>query len=147
MGEIPGGYDISSIGRSDSIESALGRCCFAFRAIGLHNSSPIVFASLVRDIFIKFQEVLQQRSMELANIKLNRTIGRKIMRTLKGYIGLASHATQEGDIIALVKGGRVPLVLRRRLNGNWGLVGDIYVYGIMIGEAFEENKCKEIRIE
>jgi hypothetical protein len=38
-------------------------------------------------------------------------------------------------------------VLRRRPNGNWELVGDIYVHGIIQGEAFKEDKCEEIRIE
>ena len=69
------------------------------------------------------------------------------MRTHNGYIGLAPHLAQNGDVIALAKGARTPLVLRSRPNGNWELVGDIYVHGIMQGEAFEEDKCEEIIIE
>jgi hypothetical protein len=70
-----------------------------------------------------------------------------MMRTRNGYFGLATHLAQIGDVIALVKGARTPLVLSRKPNGNRELVGDIYVHGVMQGEAFKEDKCEEIRIE
>jgi hypothetical protein len=76
---------------------------------------------------------------------LGRTIHRKMIRTTQGYIGLAPRLTEEGDYVALVKGGRVPLVLRPR-GGQWELIGGCYLHGIMHGEGFEESKCQDIKI-
>jgi hypothetical protein len=68
---------------------------------------------------------------------------RRIFRTKKGYIGLASEFAQEGDRIGLFKGGAVPLVARP--NGKrWNLIGDCYVHGIMNGEAFKEEDCETV---
>jgi hypothetical protein len=145
MGDIPEGYHTSSVGISYSSEAALGCWCSLFQGIGLQKF-PIVYASCV-GITIMFSQEFQRRNTEPGNERTQRTLNRKIMRTRNEYIGLAPHAAQKGDIIALAKGARVPLVLRPKPNGNWELVGDIYVHGIMLGEAFEEHKCEEIRIE
>jgi hypothetical protein len=66
--------------------------------------------------------------------------------TDKGYIGLAPRLTEEGDCIALVKGGRVPLVFRSRSADTWERIGDCYVHGIMHGEAFEAGRCEKMII-
>jgi hypothetical protein len=76
---------------------------------------------------------------------IGRNIHRKMFRTIQGYIGLAPRLTEEGDYVVLVKGGRVPLVLRPR-GGQWELIGDCYLHGIMHGEGFEESKCQDIKI-
>lgn len=70
---------------------------------------------------------------------------RRIVKTRKGYVGLAAGDTAVDDSVALVQGGQVPLVLRQ-VDYYWQLVGDAYVHGIMNGEAFEENKCEMIWI-
>jgi hypothetical protein len=70
---------------------------------------------------------------------------RRMIRTEKGYIGIASSSTQLGDSVALCKGSRVPLVLREEEDStSWQLVGDVYVHGIMNGEAFVENRCEKM---
>ena len=79
--------------------------------------------------------------------KLARTLGRRMVVTQKGYLGLAPDLAEEGDCVVLVKGGRVPLVLRRIDKGErWELVGDSYVYGIMHGERFEKGRCVDIEV-
>lgn len=70
---------------------------------------------------------------------------RRIVKTRKGYVGLAAGDTAVDDFVALVQGGQVPLVLRQ-VDYYWQLVGDAYVHGIMNGETFEENKCEMIWI-
>jgi hypothetical protein len=46
--------------------------------------------------------------------------------------------TEEGDLVALLRGGNVPYVLRRCTDsehkGSYYLVGECYVYGAMDGE-------------
>lgn len=45
----------------------------------------------------------------------------------------------------LVKGSRVPLVLRKR-DTDWELIGHAYVPGLMKGEQWNEEKCERIII-
>jgi hypothetical protein len=66
---------------------------------------------------------------------------RRLIRTKSGYIGLATCLAQEGDQIAILKGSKVPLVIRGAKDNSWELKGDAYVHGIMGGEAFDEEKC------
>jgi hypothetical protein len=78
--------------------------------------------------------------------------GRRCFVTMSGYLGLGPEKMVNGDSVWILKGGRVPLVLRadeqatpyRGLlpaeNGEsrpvmHTLVGDCYVHGIMDGEA------------
>lgn len=65
---------------------------------------------------------------------------RRLVRTKKGYLGLASCSTEEGDLVGLFKGSKVPLVIRKE-GIWWRLVGDSYVHGIMDGKAFKEDEC------
>ncbi|KAF2829866.1 hypothetical protein CC86DRAFT_272032, partial [Ophiobolus disseminans] len=65
--------------------------------------------------------------------------------TTKGYIGMGSPDVQEGDEVHIFGGGRVPFVIRPQnisfLEGSdtksrrYHLVCDVYVHGIMRGEA------------
>ncbi|KAF1981417.1 hypothetical protein K402DRAFT_235334 [Aulographum hederae CBS 113979] len=71
--------------------------------------------------------------------------GRRIMRTHKGYLGLAPEGSQTGDKVALVKGSRIPLILRPK-GEYWELVGAAYVHGVMHGEAFDEANCEVLWI-
>lgn len=68
--------------------------------------------------------------------------GRRFMRTSEGMIGLAPGVAAVGDCVGVFEGGMVPLVLRLR-GENWELLGDCYVHGVMLGEAFEEGSCHE----
>jgi hypothetical protein len=75
---------------------------------------------------------------------------RRVFRTEKGYIGLVPSQAEVGDSVFVVKGGKVPLVLRRasRHDGeeSWELRSDCYLHGIMHGEAFDETKCGRVVI-
>ncbi|KAH8780991.1 heterokaryon incompatibility protein-domain-containing protein [Diaporthe sp. PMI_573] len=79
-------------------------------------------------------------------------LGRRLMVTKKGYIGLAPHRCQPGDHVAILAGGAVPFVLRKNGVGrqdnesvnlgngsaaSYEVIGDAYVHGIMDGEAFK----------
>lgn len=53
-----------------------------------------------------------------------------------------------GDRIILARAGRVSLVIRPLADddGHFPFVGEAYIHGIMDGEAFGEEECKDIRI-
>ncbi|RYP63090.1 hypothetical protein DL771_009432 [Monosporascus sp. 5C6A] len=70
---------------------------------------------------------------------------RRVFRTARGYIGLAPALADVGDEIVLVKGAKVPLVLRPRGEART-LQGDCYVRGVMQGEAYNERDCIPICI-
>jgi hypothetical protein len=66
---------------------------------------------------------------------------RRMARTLTERLALVPAGSCVGDMIALCKGGSVPLVLRRHPDG-FQLIGESYVHGVMNGEAFVEEQCK-----
>lgn len=73
------------------------------------------------------------------------SLQRRLARTAKGYLALLPAEAQEGDMVAILKGGRLPFVLRSR-GGPWELIGACYVHGIMHGEAFDEDSCGQVRL-
>ncbi|VUC33479.1 unnamed protein product [Clonostachys rosea] len=61
---------------------------------------------------------------------------RNLFVTKKGYIGLAPWNAVVGDLVAVLKGGKTPFLLRPAIEDrSFELVGEIFVYGLMAGEA------------
>ncbi|KAK8039859.1 HET-domain-containing protein [Apiospora rasikravindrae] len=54
--------------------------------------------------------------------------------TEDGYMGLATHGVQPGDIVCVLTGACIPVVLRPK-DGRFMLVGECYCFGFMHGEA------------
>ncbi|KAI0190289.1 heterokaryon incompatibility protein-domain-containing protein [Xylaria flabelliformis] len=81
--------------------------------------------------------------------QLIRTI--TVVRTEKGYIGLAPATVRPGDVVILCKGGKKPLIVRPAYNERdskrFTLIGDTYLHGIMEGEAWDESYCHPITLE
>jgi len=67
-------------------------------------------------------------------LTLGPTRGRVLCVTTTGYLVLAPHGSQEGDLVYVVLGAPVPLIFRPRSDGAFTLVGEAYVQGIMDGE-------------
>jgi hypothetical protein len=74
--------------------------------------------------------------------------GRRFIKTQKGYIGWASEKCEEGDLVVVLAGGKVPYILHSEpeveILGYGGgsfpcysVLGDSYVHGIMDGEVFQ----------
>ncbi|KAF4449563.1 hypothetical protein FALBO_16633 [Fusarium albosuccineum] len=62
--------------------------------------------------------------------------GRSLLITTDGLLGVGPRGMEEGDTIAVLHGARTPLILRpAETAGNWIIVGDCYVHGLMKGEA------------
>ena len=75
------------------------------------------------------------------------TYRRRIGCTQKGYFALLPAETVIGDQIVLLKGGKLPLVVRpREETKTVELIGEAYVHGIMFGEAWKSSECESIRI-
>ncbi|KAH8165119.1 hypothetical protein CIB48_g3122 [Xylaria polymorpha] len=58
----------------------------------------------------------------------------RLVKTSKGYLGLVPHDAEIGDEVALLAGGKSPFLVRGNGDGQWKLVGDCYIEGLMHGE-------------
>jgi hypothetical protein len=65
--------------------------------------------------------------------------GRRMLVCQKGYIGLGPKHTEVGDVVYVVRGSRVPYILRpvehENRSDTFKFIGECYVHGIMNGEA------------
>lgn len=78
--------------------------------------------------------------------KMERAVtGRRMVKTEKGYIGLATGDTQLGDAVVLIEGGTMPLILRQT-GSEKRLVGDAYIHGIKTNDPTSKHKFETIWI-
>ncbi|KAL8994655.1 MAG: hypothetical protein Q9169_005435 [Polycauliona sp. 2 TL-2023] len=61
--------------------------------------------------------------------------GRRVLITNEGSIGLGPKTAEPGDQIYVILGCRSPLVIRQARSGNYIIVGECYIHGIMEGET------------
>jgi hypothetical protein len=64
---------------------------------------------------------------------------RSLATASRGLLGLAPMTSQEGDGIWILRGARVPFVLRSLGNGNYLVIGEAYIHGFMNGEIFTRD--------
>jgi hypothetical protein len=63
--------------------------------------------------------------------------------TEHGSIGMGPPAIQPGDVVAILFGAKAPFILRPTdIDGEYRLIGQCYVNGIMHGEHIEKLKAK-----
>jgi hypothetical protein len=84
------------------------------------------------------------------------TYDRRFFTTEKGYFGFGPPNCEVGDRVAILAGGKVPYIIclasqasKTLGTSSYTMVGDLYVHGIMDGEAFEildesERKFKQM---
>lgn len=85
-------------------------------------------------------------SSEMKTLLMGYMAKRRVVRTSNGYIGLSDRHTQAGDCLALVEGICVPVILRPSENKQWKLIGETYVYGVMHGELWSDDKVDSLCI-
>jgi len=67
----------------------------------------------------------------------------KLIRTEKGYLGNAPCSVRPGDAIILIPGASIPFIVHQDVR-DLRLVGGGYIYGMMRGQIFDSEQCKEI---
>ena len=69
------------------------------------------------------------------------TEGRRLISSSSGLLGLGPMSTAQDkacrDEIWLLRGARVPFILRRLSEDRYRIVGEAYVHGLMYGEAVD----------
>lgn len=80
---------------------------------------------------------------EWSRVANGASTNRVFARTKMGYYVLGPNVMNEGDVICVLYGGKMPFVLR-----PWGpfflLVGECYVHGLMKGEAIKPVEGKDL---
>ena len=97
------------------------------REVDSHNKKSLTWRS-------KWQVVAWKEL--LVNIKR----GRRLIITSHGYVGWAIHKAQKWDAVFILQGCTVPVILRKREEGGYYVIGDAYVQGVMMGEAVKGAK-------
>jgi hypothetical protein len=73
--------------------------------------------------------------LQLASEIVGKSLGRLPFVTQKGHLGLSSERVMLGDRIAIIAGSQVPFILRPQDHGQFSVVSEAYVDGIMDGET------------
>ncbi|KAL8836532.1 MAG: hypothetical protein Q9170_002887 [Blastenia crenularia] len=85
------------------------------------------------------EKILLQRYLNAMNLVCG---GRSFFATTGGRFGIGPAEIREGDLVCVLRSGRVPFVFRAVLeqDGLYELVGEAYVHDVMKGEIFEREE-------
>lgn len=86
----------------------------------------------------KLNSVVHNRirnELQLGMEIMGKSLGRLPFVTQKGHLGLSSEHIMLGDRVAIIAGSQVPFVLRPQDKGQFSVVSEAYVDGIMDGET------------
>jgi hypothetical protein len=100
--------------------------------------------SIIYDAIPELREIISRYKSDPFNSVFGSAAnGRALFNADAGYVGSCPRDCQEGDEVWIVKGGRVPYVLRpvEGTEGVFTFAGDCYVHGIMEGEYFQKSDC------
>lgn len=61
--------------------------------------------------------------------------GRSIAKGAGNILGLVSLETKPGDLVCVLHGSKTPVILRRKLDSTYQVVGQCYWEGVMYGEG------------
>ncbi|CAN9239976.1 unnamed protein product [Alternaria sp. RS040] len=82
----------------------------------------------------------------LASEIIGKSLGRLPFVTQNGHLGLSSERITQDDRIAITAGSQVPFVLRPRDKGQFSVVSEAYVDGIMDGEIGETAEYGDVTL-
>ncbi|KFY88006.1 hypothetical protein V500_06634 [Pseudogymnoascus sp. VKM F-4518 (FW-2643)] len=111
-------------------------------------SSGIIHKEALRqDLWGKDGDVstTQDNEMEQLFKCMGWTVGRRFCVTNQGYFALVPGQANQQDHIALLRGGRYPVVLRANKSA-WDIIGECYVHGIMHGELYQDVGSRKLTL-
>jgi hypothetical protein len=110
--------------RASSVEK-----CFETKRF-LHELNGRQLSGPGRQALMRLDEMLKCRDLFITN---------------QGHLGVGLTSLEVGDEVWVLVGVRVPLILRPVGEGQYRLVGEAYVHGIMHGEAIDKTAEESIR--
>ena len=129
---------------SEFEQDLLLRLGFFFGLIG--RLLPDLLSQIDKDLLLLLpdlkidSDVLEARQYALVFSASRRMHGKRFVVSRSKLAGLAPQAAQEGDQIVVLFGCDFPVVLRD-MGMYWMVIGEIYVDGIMYGEAMDGFAC------
>jgi hypothetical protein len=71
--------------------------------------------------------------------------GRRMIKTKRGFIGLASGDIRKGDSVVLLEGGKVPYIVRRTAEEDvYVLTGEAYIHDQVAGQEWDPERCRHL---
>ncbi|KAM5345486.1 hypothetical protein ACJ41O_011348 [Fusarium nematophilum] len=93
---------------------------------------------------IRLQEVNTRRFGSASyRGNMNTMTGKKPYLTRTGYVGMCPEQTVEGDVVVILRGARIPYILRPSnvtKSDEFSFVGEAYCDGVMDGEILERSE-------
>jgi hypothetical protein len=125
----------------------------AFESFRLTNSEFSIFGRRFRDFFPSskaFHSKPILTNLHAANMRLSMIaqVGRRLITTKNGYLGLAPEEVEVNDVVAILFGCKFPVILRPS-GQNYVYIGECYVDGLMDGEILQPglaSKYEEVDI-
>jgi hypothetical protein len=130
-------------------------CWESFDSFRQTNANFFIFGHKFQDFFPKMQtsttyeqieDEFEKESVSNMLIAVLALIGRRLITTQGGYLGLAPEEVQENDAIAILYGCNFPVILRPH-GDEYLLIGECYIDGIMNGEIIEAKERGGIQYE
>lgn len=117
----------------------------AFESLGARMKEPDR-RTLLTFFEKNFAPIIQRNSIfdALYLPAVGKTVFRKPYLTQKGYVGLGHESMRIGDLVCILQGGPVQFLLRRTERGEYILVSDTYVHGIMDGDFMNTKPYLEV---
>ncbi|KAK7414425.1 hypothetical protein QQX98_006703 [Neonectria punicea] len=123
---------------------------FAVRVSGTLVAGDAKFARVLRNLQLHVavaRDILSPKHVVQGFfVKAYAAWKRRFVMLGKGYIGLGPKQSRVGDRVVLLEGRKVPLVIRP-VGKRWRVVGDCYIHGVMMGEAFSPESCQLLWFE
>jgi len=86
-------------------------------------------------------ESLFRKSLLAQPLGVAGLVGNRLFQTDCGHLGSSFDTIQPGDVIWIIKGVKVPYVLRPTESQSYQLIAPAYVHGVMHGEAVRGKQC------
>lgn len=126
---------------NNDLDETLHQARVSFSKLGIVGAIYNATNSLVEDLSIGEKGVLYIIEQALTACQC-----RSFFKSSRGYYGLGPEVAEVGDVICILFGSSVPFVLRPNgTSGQWKLVGECYVHGIMNGEGIQMWEQRLVR--
>lgn len=94
-----------------------------------------VLSETVRDTILTYGGIIEHSILALISAL-------RFCTTKEQRFGQVNKETKPGDLICVLLGAEVPYILRLNKTGNYKLIGECYLHGVMQGETLTDEKYK-----
>ncbi|KAL8800448.1 MAG: hypothetical protein Q9223_007127 [Gallowayella weberi] len=137
---IVGNYPTSRANTDDALPRAFDCWYQSHRELaGKDKAGVIASQSRKADFYDQIQAFEDLKALSLQDRPIFST-------TQRDFLGYGPKGLESGDLVCIVKGARMPYLLRSDLGDGckWNLVGACFVHGLMYGEGLKLGKMEQL---